>query len=127
MSLGEALAWARGRVDRLDARLLLQQASGCTHVDLLTRPETGLPAPALAQFMDWVARRATGEPVAYLLGEAEFRGRLFQVSPAVLVPRPETELLVELALARLARQPAGARGLPPRSDRAPPAAIRSSR
>ena len=64
MSLGEALAWARGRVDRLDARLLLQQASGCTHVDLLTRPETGLPAPALAQFMDWVARRATGEPVA---------------------------------------------------------------
>ena len=109
MSLGEALAWARGRVDRLDARLLLQQASGCTHVDLLTRPETGLPAPALAQFMDWVARRAMGEPVAYLLGEAEFRGRLFQVSPAVLVPRPETELLVELALARLAQQPAGAR------------------
>ncbi len=101
MTLGEALAAARQKIDRLDARLLLERASGCTHADLLARPETPLPAPAAAQFLDWVERRANGEPLAYIVGEAEFRGRLFQVSPAVLVPRPETELLVELALARL--------------------------
>lgn len=51
--------------------------------------------------MAWAARREAGEPVAYLLGEAQFRGRVFQVTPAVLVPRPETEILIELALDRL--------------------------
>ncbi|WP_415033737.1 peptide chain release factor N(5)-glutamine methyltransferase [Azonexus sp.] len=102
MTLGEALLWARAYVDRLDARLLIQSASGCSHSDLLARPEIPLIAPAQAQFMEWVQRRAAGEPLAYLLGEAEFRGRLFQVSPAVLVPRPETELLIELALEKSA-------------------------
>ncbi|MFV0372304.1 MAG: peptide chain release factor N(5)-glutamine methyltransferase [Azonexus sp.] len=101
MTLGEALAWARGRIDRLDARLLLQAASGCSHADLLARPETPLAALAEAQFMAWAARREAGEPVAYLLGEAQFRGRVFQVTPAVLVPRPETEILIKLALDRL--------------------------
>ncbi|WP_374326831.1 peptide chain release factor N(5)-glutamine methyltransferase [Azonexus sp.] len=107
MTLGEALVAARRKIDRLDARLLLECASGCTHADLLARPETPLAAPAAAQFLDWVERRANGEPLAYIVGEAAFRGRLFQVSPAVLVPRPETELLVDLALARLrTREPA---------------------
>lgn len=101
MTLGEALAAARQKIDRLDARLLLQYATGCTHADLLARPETPVIAPAAAQFAEWVARRAAGEPLAYLTGEMEFRGRVFQVSPAVLVPRPETEVLVEQALARL--------------------------
>ncbi len=101
LSLGAALAAARQRIDRLDARLLLQYASGCTHADLLARPEMVLGAPARAQFAEWVARRAAGEPLAYLVGEAEFGGRVFQVSPAVLIPRPDTEVLVELALARL--------------------------
>ncbi len=102
MTLGEAMAWARGRIDRLDARLLLEHATGCTHTDLLARPETSVIAPAWAQFAEWVGRRATGEPLAYLLGEAEFRGRCFQVSPDVLIPRPETEVLIELAQARIA-------------------------
>jgi release factor glutamine methyltransferase len=101
MTLGEALAAARGQIDRLDARLLLQYASSCTHTDLLARPETPLIGPAYAQFNEWVARRAAGEPLAYLVGEAEFRGRVFQVSPAVLIPRPETEVLIELALEKL--------------------------
>ncbi len=105
MTLGEALVAARQKIDRLDARLLLERASGCAHADLLARPETPLPAPAAAQFLDWVHRRAAGEPLAYIVGEAEFRGRLFQVSPAVLVPRPETEVLIELALVRLAGRP----------------------
>ncbi len=101
-TLGEALAFARQKIDRLDARLLLQYATGCTHADLLARPETPLIAPAFEQFAGWVARRAAGEPLAYLVGEAEFRGRVFQVSPDVLIPRPETEVLIDLALERLA-------------------------
>lgn len=100
-TLADAMQMARGKIDRLDARLLLEYASGCSHADLLARPETALPAPALAQFLAWVERRAAGEPFAYLVGEAEFRGRVFQVSPDVLIPRPETELLVELARERL--------------------------
>ncbi|MDR0776661.1 MAG: peptide chain release factor N(5)-glutamine methyltransferase [Azonexus sp.] len=101
MTLGEALAAARQRIDRLDARLLLQYATGCTHAELLARPETLLGASARVQFENWVERRAGGEPLAYLVGEAEFRGRVFQVSPAVLIPRPDTEVLVEQALLRL--------------------------
>ncbi|MCL2345365.1 MAG: peptide chain release factor N(5)-glutamine methyltransferase [Desulfobulbus sp.] len=101
MTLAEALTAARQRIDRLDARLLLQTAAGCTHADLLARPETPLAASAQAQFENWVERRAGGEPLAYLVGAAEFRGRMFQVSPAVLIPRPDTEALVEQALARL--------------------------
>lgn len=101
MNLGQALSAARQKIDRLDARLLLQYATGCTHTDLLARPETEIFAPAYAQFSAWVERRAAGEPLAYLVGEAEFRGRVFMVTPEVLIPRPETEVLIELALARL--------------------------
>ena len=101
MTLGNTLAAARQRIDRLDARLLLQHATGCTHADLLARPETPVGAAERAQFMAWVERRAAGEPLAYLVGEAEFRGRVYQVSPAVLIPRPETEALVDFALAKL--------------------------
>jgi len=101
MTLGEALAAARQQIDRLDARLLLQYATGCSHADLLARPETPVFGPAAEQFMAWVARRAAGEPLAYLVGEAEFRGRVFQVSPAVLIPRPETEVLIDLALEKM--------------------------
>ncbi len=101
-TLGEALAFARQRIDRLDARLLLQYATGCSHADLLARPEMPVIGPAGEQFVAWVERRAAGEPLAYLLGEAEYRGRVFQVSPAVLIPRPETEVLIELALEVLA-------------------------
>lgn len=105
-TLGELLAQARQCIDRLDARLLLQQATGCTHADLLARPEMLVIAPAAEQFAAWVERRAAGEPLAYLVGEAEFRGRVFLVSPDVLIPRPETEVLIELALEKLAGQAA---------------------
>jgi len=101
MTLFSALTAARQKIDRLDARLLLQYATGCSHTDLLARPETPVMAPAYAQFLEWVERRAAGEPLAYLVGEAEFRGRIFQVSPDVLIPRPETEVLIELALEKL--------------------------
>ena len=101
MTLFSALTAARQKIDRLDARLLLQYASGCTHADLLARPETPLSAPAREQFSAWVDSRAAGEPLAYIVGEAEFRGRVFQVSPAVLIPRPDTEVLIDQALERL--------------------------
>ncbi len=106
MTLFEALTAARGKIDRLDARLLLQHATGCSHGDLLARPETPVATAAGHRFLAWVERRAGGEPLAYLVGEAEFRGRVFAVSPAVLIPRPETEVLIELALARLHGLPA---------------------
>jgi release factor glutamine methyltransferase len=101
MTLFEALTAARQKIDRLDARLLLQYATGCSHADLLARAETPVGEPSCAQFAEWVERRAAGEPLAYIVGEAEFRGRVFQVSPEVLIPRPETEVLIELALEKL--------------------------
>ena len=101
MTLFSALTAARQQIEKLDARLLLQYATGCSHADLLARPETPVVGPAYTQFMAWVVRRAAGEPLAYLVGEAEFRGRVFQVSPAVLIPRPETEVLIDQALEKL--------------------------
>jgi release factor glutamine methyltransferase len=107
-SIGEN--WRRGQAvlaqagiasARLEARLLLEHVSRCRHVDLLTHPEKLLDAAARTLFDAFLARRATGEPLAYLLGETEFRGRVFLVSPAVLIPRPETEVLIELALEKL--------------------------
>lgn len=87
---------------RLDARLLLEHVAACSHTDLLMSPERALIAPAQQVFDELLVRRAGGEPLAYLMGEAEFRGRIFQVSPDVLIPRPETEVLIDLALERLA-------------------------
>lgn len=60
------------------------------------------PTPAVAtRYTSWLKRRLAGEPIAYIFGEKEFYGLMFKVGPAVLIPRPETELLVELALARI--------------------------
>lgn len=96
------LAQARQRIDRLDARLLLESVCGLSHADLISRPETPLDSAAHATLLQWLERRASGEPLAYILGYAEFRGRRFTVSPAVLIPRPETEELVTLAVEKLA-------------------------
>jgi release factor glutamine methyltransferase len=86
---------------RLEVRILLAHALGVERVWLITHEHDSLPAAALASYESLLARRLAGEPVAYILGEKEFFGRSFRVTPAVLIPRPETELLVELALARL--------------------------
>jgi release factor glutamine methyltransferase len=83
----------------LEARALLAHQIGVTRERLVARPEHCV-APADADgFAQLAERRRRGEPLAYLLGEKEFYGRVFAVSPAVLIPRPETELLVETALA----------------------------
>lgn len=108
-TLGEAWRAAAARIDRLDARLLLEHVAGCTHATLIASPERPLAAAVAAQFAALVERRALGEPLAYLVGSTGFYGLAFAVSPAVLIPRPETELLVDLALARAAALPPEAR------------------
>jgi len=84
----------------LEARALLAHELTRTREALVAHPELEVEAAAARQFEQLAARRRAGEPLAYLLGEREFYGRRFAVSPAVLVPRPETELLVQLALDR---------------------------
>ncbi len=92
----------------VDARLLLGYALGLSRTQLITQSDRQLTADEATQVSDLFTRRQAGEPVAYLLGEREFYGLNFQVSSAVLIPRPETELLVELAAQRL---PAGGHAL----------------
>lgn len=101
--LGWALRQLPAQADspRIDAEILLGHVLGRTRAQLLAHPEL-IPDLAAAQgFRHLVARRARGEPVAYLTGGREFWSRRFHVTPATLIPRPETELLIELALARL--------------------------
>ncbi len=93
-----AIQWARQSIDRLDARLLLEFVSGCTVNALIADPDVALEAFQQQRFISLVERRAAGEPLAYLVGQAGFYGDLLEVTPAVLVPRPETEDLVDWAL-----------------------------
>ncbi len=86
---------------RLDAEVLLAHVLHTDRSWLFAHPDHILPPKKTTQFEQLIARRAQFEPVAYLTGEREFFGLPFFVSPAVLIPRPETELLVETALARL--------------------------
>ncbi len=94
------VAQALQALDTREARLLLARATGFSQASVLAHPERSLPADAEAMFLEFARRRARGEPVAYILGEKEFYGLALAVNSAVLIPRPETELLVELALAR---------------------------
>jgi release factor glutamine methyltransferase len=96
-----ALREARVDSPRLDAEVLLSHVLRCERVMLLKEPERRLSDSESAFFMSLVARRAAAEPIAYLTGKKEFMGLVFNVSPAVLIPRPETELLVETAAALL--------------------------
>ena len=99
-AIGALWRQAAERIGRSDARQLLQHAVGCNHADLIAHPERELSAEQLAQYEALVARRAAGEPLAYLLGSAFFCGLEFAVSPAVLIPRADTEVLVDEACRR---------------------------
>ncbi len=96
-----ALEGARSGTPFLDAALLLGHASGLSRTRLLASMPDELPPGALESYRAYLSRRLAGEPVAYIVGGKEFYGRPFLVDARVLVPRPETELLVELALERL--------------------------
>jgi release factor glutamine methyltransferase len=93
---------------RLTGELLLAHVLGVSRVQLYMRFDQPLEKAELATFRALVERRAAGEPTAYLLGAREFYGRSFAVDPRVLVPRPETERLVEEVLNRLPAESPGA-------------------
>lgn len=87
----------------LDARLLLQAAAGLTREDLILGPDRQ-PTPAQrACFESFIARREAHEPVSRILGEREFYGRAFRVTPDTLDPRPDTETIIEAALPLMAK------------------------
>ncbi|QOY94640.1 peptide chain release factor N(5)-glutamine methyltransferase [Massilia sp. UMI-21] len=89
-------------LEPLENRILLCHALGLSRVGLITQSERALTADEAARLDALVQRRLQGEPIAYIVGEREFFGLPFKVGPGVLIPRPDTELLVELALERLA-------------------------
>lgn len=91
-------------LDRMDALVLFQHATGLGRAWLIAHDQDPVSPEHLAAFEPLTQRRRAGEPVAYIVGQREFYGRFFQVSPAVLIPRPETELLVDLALERAPQQ-----------------------
>jgi release factor glutamine methyltransferase len=95
---GDALAAAGVADPRLDAQLLLGEACGLDRAALVADPECGIPAAAARRFGEMVRRRVAREPVAYILGRKGFRHLEVAVDGRALVPRPETELLVEVAL-----------------------------
>jgi len=86
---------------QLDAQLLLRHATGKDRAFLLTHPDDELVPEQQSRFDQFLARRAQHEPIQYILGEQEFYGLPLHVTPDVLIPRPETEHLIEAALQRL--------------------------
>jgi len=116
MTIGGALQEARDRLQaregwRLDAEVLLCHVLGCRRIDLVTRSEEELDGEPSMRFAAALARRAAHEPVAYITGEREFYGRPFLVGPGVLIPRPETEALVDAVLSWAAGRAEGLRVL----------------
>lgn len=110
MTVGDAMAWGASRLDesdtvagrsRADATLLLRHVLKIPQAELYAYRERPLGALETEKFNALIRARAKGEPIQYLTGEQEFFGLRFRVTPDVLIPRPETEHLVEAAIARL--------------------------
>lgn len=113
MNIEEALVFGRRQLAALadpavDARLLLQHVLRVEHASLIAHAADLLSEEQETGYRAMVARAARREPIPYIIGEAPFFGRMFYVNYSVLIPRPETELLVEAALALLGQRPAGA-------------------
>ncbi|MEZ6938417.1 peptide chain release factor N(5)-glutamine methyltransferase [Aeromonas sp. S12(2024)] len=96
---------AEGESPRADADVLLCHLLDCRRSYLMTWPERELDAAQQATLQRWLARRLNGEPIAHLVGEREFWSLPLKVSPATLIPRPDTEVLVEQALTRIPQGP----------------------
>ena len=94
----DALVAVGVETPRLDAELLLAEATGRDRASLAAEPEAGIDPPAARSFGEMVRRRVRREPVAYILGRKGFRNIELAVDHRVLIPRPETELLVEVAV-----------------------------
>jgi release factor glutamine methyltransferase len=106
-TIGRVLRWAgddfRGRgydSPRLEAELLLAHALGVDRIRVIVDAARPLASEELARYRELIKRRRTGEPIAYILGEREFYGLTFHVDARVLVPRPDSEALVDVALER---------------------------
>jgi len=107
LSLGAARLKAAGSgTPVLDARLLLQAATGLSREELILGPDRALTPDERARYEDFITRRERHEPVSRILGEREFYGRLFRVTPATLDPRSDTETIIDAALPLM---PQGAR------------------
>lgn len=115
MTVGDAIAWGAELLDesdapirnsRADATLLLRSVLGIPHAELLAYRERPLTTAQTEQFNVRIQERRTGKPIQYITEEQEFFGLTFRVTPDVLIPRPETEHLVEAAMARLQNHPA---------------------
>jgi release factor glutamine methyltransferase len=115
MTVREAIAWAAEQLSASqhlrsdayrDAARLLLHTLGISRAQLLANPEDTLSPEQYVSFERLIARRITHEPIQYITGEQEFFGLPLRVTPAVLIPRPETEHLVEAVLARLDRSAA---------------------
>ena len=89
------------RLPRLEQSMLWEHVLGVSRVWLITHDTDPLPSEAVAQYKQLERRRTMGEPMAYLIGWREFMGHRFTVEPSVLIPRPDTETLVEQALLAL--------------------------
>ena len=100
-------AIAASGIDVREARLLLAEVCGVSQAALAASPEQAIPYEAGNAFFDLAQRRKKGEPVAYILGRKEFYGLELAVNPSVLIPRPETELLVDLTLERIKERAPG--------------------
>jgi len=125
-TIGEHLAAAVERLRasgsesaRLDAELLLAHALGVERTTVIAHPEGSVGPEAAARLLGFVDRRAAGEPVAYIRGLKEFHGVAFAVDARALIPRPETELLVDLALGTIGER----LGRAPRPPGTPPLAV----
>lgn len=105
MNLQNWLLATRQRIDGLDARLLLEHVTGFSRTHLIAYPDTLLNQEQEARLEQLLRRREAGEPLAYLVGHIGFMNLVLKVTPDVLIPRPETEELVELALKKLENQP----------------------
>lgn len=106
LSVAQALAWARQQLEviddaAMDAEILLADAMQKSRTWLKTWPEHTLSEDQQSRFKDLIQRRQKGEPTAYILGEKDFWSLTLKVTRDTLIPRPETELLVEQALQRI--------------------------
>jgi release factor glutamine methyltransferase len=98
LTVGEAIRGAG--IEAREARLLLAEVCGFSEASIVASPEAELPFEVEQAFLELTGRRKSGFPIAYLLGRKEFYSLELAVNPSVLIPRPETELLVDLALER---------------------------
>lgn len=98
LTIGEALR--DSGIDAREARLLLAHAMQASEAQIVAFPEKEISGMAQGRFTECLSRRRNKEPLAYIVGEKEFYGLALEVTPAVLIPRPETELLVDIALER---------------------------